>query len=93
MRPMQVTNDSVRASFTIGNTNCYTASAAYNIGICAAYRCYTTPDTAVLASRRAEDGERMTTVTKNMLGLLSRKKVLTERQEALPEIGTVDSSV
>src|SRR5512134_320405 len=25
----------------------------------------------------------MTTVTKNMLGLLSRKKVLTERQEAL----------
>src|SRR5262249_30953166 len=36
-------------------------------------------------SPRAEDGGMMTTGTKHILGLLSRKKVLTERHEALLE--------
>src|SRR6478736_6530837 len=49
-----------------------------------AYRCYTRLD-APPAATRAENEGTMTIGMKNVLGLLNRKKMLTERQEALLE--------
>jgi len=48
-----------------------------------AFRCYTTPDAAAPAVTGAIHGETMTIGMKNVFGLLNRKKMLTERQEAL----------